>query len=108
MSAPDHSGFAPHTVTAKPDIFSHAVHVIGPEGNKRNKAPATALKQLGARAQKKAPGSYHPEHIQGNRGLSQRCAFDAMTLEFAKDSRGIPSSTCAAQRFFTNSRRPIY
>ncbi|CUA94847.1 MULTISPECIES: hypothetical protein [Comamonas] len=55
MSAPDHSGFAPHTVTAKPDIFSHAVHVIGPEGNKRNKAPATALKQLGARAQKRRP-----------------------------------------------------
>ncbi|WP_155293189.1 hypothetical protein [Comamonas testosteroni] len=42
MFAPDHSGFAPHTVTAKPDIFSHAEHVIGPEGNKRNKAPATA------------------------------------------------------------------
>jgi hypothetical protein len=108
MSAPDHSGFAPHTVTAKPDIFSHAVHVIGPEGNKRNKAPATAPKATGRARTKKAPGSYHPEHIQGNRGLSQRCAFDAMTLEFAKDSRGIPSSTCAAQRFFTNSRLPIY
>jgi hypothetical protein len=60
MSAPDHSGFAPHTVTAKPDIFSHAEHVIGSEGNKRNKAPATVPRNMpacskgsGARAHKK-------------------------------------------------------
>jgi hypothetical protein len=55
MSAPDHSGFAPHTVTAKPDIFSHAVHVIGPEGNKRNKAPATAPKATGRARTKRRP-----------------------------------------------------
>ncbi|MEG0102185.1 MAG: hypothetical protein RR750_22900, partial [Citrobacter sp.] len=52
ISAPDHPGFAPHTLTVKSDIFSHVEHVIRLAGNKRYKALATAQKPLGARAQK--------------------------------------------------------
>ena len=89
LFAPDHSGFAPHTVTARADIFSHAMHAIGSKDNKRNRTHAAAP-SASARAHKlKAPGSYHPEHIQGNRGLSQRWDFDAMTLEIAMDSQAI-------------------
>ena len=108
MSAPDHSGFAPHTLTVKSDIFSHVEHVIRLAGNKRYKALAAAQKPLGARAQKLAPGSYHPEHIQGNLRLSQCWAFDAMTFEIAMDSRVITACALARQRFFTNSGLPIY
>ena len=62
----------------------------------------------GAHAQNVAPGSYHPEHIQGNPRLSQCWDFDAMPLGFNKVTITLKSSPETGQRFFTNTGPPIH
>ena len=84
----------------------------GKEADKRNNAHATAIWKSfgkGARAHKNvAPGSYHPEHIQGNPRLSQCWDFDAMPLDFDKVTMPLGSSPERRQRFFTNPGSPIH